>query len=95
MYARVTSYQADPSRLDAMASKLEELKLKVKALTGILDVYSLWREDGQGVIMAIYNSQEEAESAMPEIQAFWSELDDFLTSSPQTETYGNIMHLTT
>ena len=40
MYARVTTYQCDPARLDDLTAKLDEIKVQVKAISGVVEVYS-------------------------------------------------------
>jgi hypothetical protein len=93
MFARITTYQADPARLDEMTARLDGLKPKVKALSGLVSAYTTWRSDGQGVTVAIYESQSAAEAASAQIQGIWGGLMDFLTGPPQTETYDNVEDL--
>lgn len=94
MYARVTTYQCDPARLDEMGDRIEELKAQVKAVAGLVAVYTAWRDDGNGVTTAIYESQAAAEAAVPQVQAIWADLADFLTGPPNAEGYDNVEHLT-
>ncbi len=90
MYARVTTFQCDPSRLDELTSKLDEIKGQVNSISGVVDVYSAWRADGNGVTMAIYDSQAAAEAAVSQVQAIWGSLAGLLTGAPSTETYDNV-----
>jgi hypothetical protein len=94
MYARVTTYQCDPSRLDDLTGKLDEIKAQVKAISGVVDVYSAWRADGNGVTAAIYESQAAAEAAASQVQAVWANLADLLVGAPNAEAYENVVHLT-
>ncbi len=93
MYARITTYRCDPSRLDDLTDKLDEIKVQVKAISGVVDVYSAWRADGNGVTAAIYESQAAAEAAASQAQAIWANLADLLMGAPNTETYENVAHL--
>ncbi len=34
MYARITTYQANPDRQDEMVAKIDEVKAQIKALAG-------------------------------------------------------------
>ena len=63
MYARLTSYQCDPARLDDLTATLDSIRADIKAISGLVNVYSVWRGDGQGVTVAIYDSQASAEAA--------------------------------
>ena len=94
MYARVTTYHCDPSRLDEMTAKLDEIKTQVKAISGMVDVYNAWRADGNGVTAAIYESQGAAEAAASQVQGIWASLADYLTEAPSVETYVNVVHMT-
>ena len=85
MYARITTFQSDPSRLGEMTSRFDELREQIKAIPGIVAVYSVWRADGQGVTTAIYESQDAAEASVPQVKAIWSGLSDFLTGAPNVE----------
>ena len=49
MYARILRYRCDPSRLDELIAKTDEFKAEVKAIAGLVDVYSAWRADGAGL----------------------------------------------
>ncbi|MGI9482883.1 MAG: hypothetical protein ACR2OR_11070 [Hyphomicrobiales bacterium] len=94
MYARVTTFHADPARLDEMVATIEGLKADVKAIAGVVEVYSAWRADGHGVTTAIYESQEAAEASTPQVQAIWGGLVGYLTAPPQATTFENVEHLT-
>ena len=94
MYARITTYQCDPARLDDLTAKLDEIKVQVKAISGVVEVYSAWRADGNGITAAIYENQAAAEAATPQVQAIWANLADLLVGSPNAETYENVVHVT-
>jgi quinol monooxygenase YgiN len=94
MYARITTYQCDPARLDDLTAKLDEIKAQVKAISGVVEAYSAWRADGNGITAAIYENQAAAEAATPQVQAIWANLADLLVGSPNAETYENVVHLT-
>ena len=94
MYARVTSYQCDPSRLDEMTARIDAIRNRVKEISGVVTVYSAWRADGSGVSTAIYQSQADAEAAAPQAQAIWADLADLLVGPPTVETYENVVHMT-
>lgn len=94
MYARITTFQCDPSRLDDLSAKLDEIRAQAKAISGVLDVYTVWRADGKGVTTGIYVSQADAEAATSQVQAIWSEFADILVGAPSADAYENVVHLT-
>ena len=71
MYVRVTSFKVDPARLQEVSEKIAEMGPRAKALPGMIDIYAAWRGDGQGVVVAIYRSKEDADRAVARIQAMW------------------------
>ena len=87
MYARVTSYQIDPSRFDEMKVLLDELKGKCRSLPGILVYNTVWREDGQGVSTTIYDCRASADEAAAMLQAIWAQFSDILVAEPITELF--------
>jgi hypothetical protein len=93
MYARVTSFKVDPSRVGELAGKIKEMTPAARALPGIVDVYAGWRADGQGVVTAIYGSKADADSAAPKIQALWGTLASLLKGAPTTEAYDTVEHM--
>ena len=48
MYARITTFQVESSRLDELPAKIAKLSHLIKALPGMVDARAAWRADGQG-----------------------------------------------
>ena len=63
MYARITQFKVDPSRLAELSAKIKKMGPLAKALPGMVDAYAAWRPDGQGVIVALYESKAAADRA--------------------------------
>jgi hypothetical protein len=93
MYARVTTIKVDPARLSELSAKLKEMSPAAKALSGVIDVYAAWRADGQGAVVAVYNSKADADAAAGKIQAIWGTLAGLLKGAPNTDTYDNVEHV--
>jgi quinol monooxygenase YgiN len=93
MYARVTTFKIDPSRLSELPAKIKEMAPGAKALPGILDIYIAWRADGQGVVTSIYDSNASADAAVAKIQALWGTLGNLLSGAPKTEMYESVEHM--
>src|SRR4029450_12509218 len=74
MYARVATFKGDPARLPELWAKIEEMGPRAKALPGMVDAYAAWRGDGQGVVVALYRSKEDADRAVARIQALGGDL---------------------
>lgn len=93
MYARITTFQMDPSRIDDVTAMMSDIKGKVKAISGIVNTYTMWRDDGAGVTTAIYVDEAAAEAAAEQIQAIWAGLAGALTGAPSVEIYDSVEHL--
>jgi hypothetical protein len=93
MYARITTTQANPDRMDEMLGKIDEIKVQIKALPGIVSSYTFWRSDGQGVTIAVYEDQAAADAASEKIKVIWGGLAEFLTAAPSVEAFDNVEDL--
>ena len=94
MYARVTNFKVDPSRLPELSAKVKEMGPRVKALPGMIDAYAAWRADGQGVVVALYESKEAADRVVARIQALFGSLAGLLSGAPRTDVYESAEHIT-
>jgi hypothetical protein len=94
MYARVTNFKVEPSRLPELSIKIKEMGPRAKALPGMVTAYAAWRADGQGVVVAVYKSKQDADSAVARIQALWGDLAGLLSGAPKTDAYETAEHLT-
>ena len=84
MYIRVTTYGFDESRFDEFLVKADAtLRDNLKAIAGLESVHSCRIGEGQGMIVASYDSEESALAAQPRIQAVFGEMAEFMTSPPE------------
>jgi quinol monooxygenase YgiN len=94
MFARVTTFKVEPSRLGELEAKIKQMVPRAKALPGMVDAWGVWRGDGQGVVVAVYRSKADADAAVARIQAIWGDLAGLLSGAPKTDTYENVAHIT-
>ena len=80
--------------IPALGKTVAQLGRLIKALPGMVDAHAAWREDGQGVVVAIYQSREHADAAMRRLQVIWGDLADLLVGSPRTDVYESVQHIT-
>ena len=90
MYARVTTFRIDPSRLGELQASITRMKPAAKGLAGVVDIYVAWRGDGQGVVTAIYESKAAADKAVGRIQALWGAFAGLLQGAPRTDIYETV-----
>ena len=86
MYIRVTTYGFDESRFDEFLVKADEtLRDNLKAIAGLDSVHSCRIGEGQGMIVANYDSEASAVAAQPRIQAIFGEMAEYMTSPPEVK----------
>lgn len=90
MYVRVTTYQADPARLEDLKAKLPPIKAKLEEMDGIVDWYAAWRADGQGVVFTVYDSKAAADASLNEVRGIWTSLAGLLKAMPKAETFDTV-----
>ena len=84
MYIRVTTYGFDENRFDEFLVKADAtLRDNLKAIAGLESVHSCRIGEGQGMIVASYDSEASAVAAQPRIQAVFGEMAEFMTSPPE------------
>ena len=87
MHARVTTYQIDPAHKNEVDKVLNELTGKIKSLPGILSSNTVWRDDGCGISMSIYDCKASAIEAATQLDQIWASFSNILAEKPTTEVY--------
>lgn len=87
MYARVTTYQVDPARIEEMNEALSDLRAHCKSLPGIIVYNTVWRADGRGVSTTIYDCRASAVEATAKLEYIWAKFSDLLVEEPVTELF--------
>ncbi len=90
MYARVTTFQSDPSKIDEMNEIRNSIKSQLANVAGLSVAFAAWNDDGGGSVMAVYESQEAAEAAKDQIASLWGQLGEVLTGPPTAVGYTNV-----
>ena len=86
MYLRVTTYGFDENRFDEFLVKADAtLRDDLKTVAGLESVHSCRIGEGQGMIVAAYDSEASAMAAQPKIQAIFREMAEFMTSPPEVK----------
>jgi hypothetical protein len=94
MYARMTTFKVEPARLPELESKIADLTRLVQALPGMVDAFVAWRMDGEGMLVAIYESKGHADAAVGRIQSIWGALAGLVAGAPRTDAYENVTRMT-
>jgi hypothetical protein len=94
MFARVSDYTCDPAKIDQIEARMPKIKAGIEGIGGVIDVYSVWDAEGNGVTFAIYESQAAAEAAQDQVKGVWAIIADCLTAAPVVRTFESVEHIT-
>jgi hypothetical protein len=91
MYIRVTTYGFDESRLDeALATMDATIRDDLKAIAGLQSIDECRIGEGQGMIIASYDSEASAVTAQPKVQEIFGKMAEYMTSPPEVKGGGVI-----
>lgn len=85
MYYRLTRYNFDPSKYDAMMAHVDAVKGEIRAISGLALVHVCQTGGDEGVVIAQYDSEASADAAHPQTLAILGGLAQFMTSAPQQQ----------
>lgn len=93
MYTRITTFKADPTKLDALEKSMDAVREQLKKVSGMVHCYSSWTGSGSGAVFAVYESQELAKAAADQVRSVWGSLAGMLTAPPSSSEYENVVDL--
>jgi quinol monooxygenase YgiN len=93
MYGRITTYQVKPGKTAEMMTHLDDVKASVAKVAGLTQSYTVWRDDGHGATIALWESKAASEAAAAQIQQIWAGLGQYLAAPPKAEGYDNVEKL--
>jgi hypothetical protein len=65
----------------------------VSLRTGLVDWYTVWRDDGQGVVFTVFDTKSSADASLDEVRKIWSGLAGLLKGTPKAEVFDNVQTL--
>lgn len=90
MFARVTTYKVKPGSEEALLEKVEGVRRRLADLDGLLSSHSLWKEDGRGLVVGIWESEAAMQNGAAKVRASWESLAEHLDGALEIETYENV-----
>ncbi len=94
MFVRLTSYNFDPSKAEEGDRRNEKIAAVVKKMPGMLHSYTARNDQGEGVVIAFWESEQAANAAEEAVKQAWSNVSDLLTGQPQRKAYPVVHQLT-
>ncbi len=92
MYARVTTFQTNTDKYAQANALAEELKPEIMALPGIKFWFDAGNNEGEGCVIAVYESKESAATAMNAAREIFAKFGAFMASPPQVKEYDVMVH---
>ena len=81
MYIRVTTYGFD----EALAKMDATIRDDLKAIVGLKSIDECRIGEGQGMIVASYDSEASAVAAQPKVQEIFGKMAEYMTSPPEVK----------
>ena len=86
MYIKVTTYGFDESRLDEALAKMDgAVRKDLQSIAGLESVDEGRIGEGQGMIVASYDSESSAVAAQPKVQEIFGKMAEYMTSPPEVK----------
>ena len=92
MYARITAFRSNPDRYAEAKDLAEELKPEIMALPGIKFWFDAGNDDGECIVIAVYDSKDSADAARPAARELFTRFGEFMESPPQPQEYDVFVH---
>ena len=64
--------------------------MKLLDLDGVVDWYTVWREDWQGVVFTVFDTKSSAGASLDEVRKIWSGLAGLLKATPKAEVFDHV-----
>ena len=86
MYIRVTTYGFDEGRLDEALAKMDaKIRDDLKTIAGLESIHECRIGEGQGMIVASYDSEASAVAAQQKVQEIFGKMAEYMTSPPEVK----------
>jgi quinol monooxygenase YgiN len=92
MYARITTFQCKPEKLNDAIALAEELKPEIMSIPGLKYWFDTGNEDGTCAVIAVYESHEAAQAASGTAKEIFSRFAEFMDAEPQPQGYQVLLH---
>ena len=92
MYARITTFRSNPDKYERAKDLAEELKPEIMGLPGIKFWFDAGNDDGDCIVIAVYDSKDSADASMPAARDIFARFGEFMESPPQPQGYDVFVH---
>ena len=94
MFARITRLHLKPGRLDDFIAYRDSREPILKTMQGLHHIIGVSGQDGEYLVIALYESETHAESSLEDVGKFWFKVSNFIEGSADIRTY-DVTHFQT
>jgi hypothetical protein len=95
MYARITRYEVAADKI-AEAHEIADGALpSIRRFPGLKAFTNLMRDDGKGLIVAVYENKAAAGAAAPLVRQYWAKFASVLLVAPRLQEFSSVWALET
>ncbi len=87
MHARITRFQVAAGKIEETRARVKDLLPEIKSVPGLKEFVNVLRDDGGGVVIALYNSKADLDASTPRVKEIWGGLAELLATAPEAEEY--------
>ena len=93
MYARITRYEVRAEQIQAAQDLFRASIGFIRKVRGLELFTNFMADDGNGLLVAVYENKAAAGAAAPLVHQFWSRFADVLRGPPALEEFSTVLAL--
>ena len=93
MFVRTTRFKIKQGSMSQFREVAEGTKGQVSKMDGLLQSYSCVDDSGNGVLVAVWESDEKAKAGGPQAKAVWASIAEHLDGEPQVSEFRTVVAL--
>lgn len=93
MFARTVNFKIKASDIQAFRGEAEKVREALKKFPGMSHQFTVIQDDGKGLSLGVWDSEDAAKAGFEGIQKIWASLSDYLTEPLSVTSYPNVEQL--
>lgn len=87
MYARISKIRIREGNYDAALAFRDSILPEMRAIRGLKHWLGFTGDDGEFIVITVYESEADAEAALPKALKVWGRMADMLEGPPEVGSY--------
>lgn len=93
MFLRISTYKVDPSRINEVDAKVDEVRNILDGLPGLKHASVGRDKDGNAAVIALWESEKAATAAEDTVVKGWSTIGPLVKAPPERRGFDTCFHL--